>query len=193
MATSTLESAPRRDVFRLALLSSVAASLAGALPLAALAAHAVKRWPANVPAPALALTGIDEKPWDLASLKGRPVLLNFWATWCAPCRAEMPTLERLAAAQAPDGLVVLTVNYKEPPETIRRFTDALPMRLPVLRDRDGTAAAAWTPGVFPSTVLVGRDGRPRQTVIGELDWSGADARALIAPLLRATPSHGHTA
>lgn len=173
----------RRACLRLALLAPAATLL----PRAAFAAHDVKLWPPRTPVPALALSDIDGKPWRLDALKGRPVLLNFWATWCAPCRAEMPTLQQLAARHAAAGLVVVTVNYKESAATVKRFTDALPMTLPVLLDSDGSAASAWTPRVFPSTVLIGRDGRPQRTVIGELDWLGADADALIAPLVTTAP------
>ena len=59
----------------------------------------------------------------------------------------------------------------------------MPFTLPVLLDRDGAAARAWTPRVFPSTVLLDRSGRPRHIVLGELDWTGAAARALVEPLL----------
>ena len=133
------------------------------------------------PAPALALTDLDGKTWTLAACKGRPVMLNFWASWCEPCRAEMPSLELLATRHERAGLVVLAVNYKEPVPTIQRFLEALPFSLPILLDRDGDAASAWTPRVFPTTVLIGRDGVPRQSVVGELDWMDDTARALVEP------------
>jgi hypothetical protein len=75
------------------------------------------------------------------------------------------------------------VNFKEPPPTIRRFLEVLPFSLPILLDRDGEVAAAWTPRVFPTTVLIDRNGTPRQSVIGELDWMDAVAKELVEPLL----------
>ena len=146
----------------------------------------VRPWPAGRTAPALGLTDLDGKAWDLSALKGQVVLLNFWASWCEPCRAEMPSLELLATQRERDGLTILAVNYKEPLPTIKRFLDVLPFSLPILLDRDGSATGEWTPRVFPTTVLIDRQGVPRQSVLGELEWNGPVARELIAPLLAKT-------
>ncbi len=162
---------------------AVAAAAALTWPGAARAAHIVRPWPASKPTPALALTDLDGKAWTLAALKGRPVLLNFWASWCEPCRAEMPSLELLATRHEKAGLVVLSINYQEPLPTIKRFLETLPFSLPILLDRDGDATGAWTPRVFPTTVLIDRSGVARSSVIGELDWMGDTARALVEPLL----------
>jgi thiol-disulfide isomerase/thioredoxin len=168
--------------------------LTGALAVTALtsaglarAAHVVRPWPAGKPTPALALTDLDGKAWSLAALKGRPVVLNFWASWCEPWRAEMPSLELLQTRHEKAGLVILSVNYQEPLPKIRRFLETLPFSLPILLDREGEAAAAWTPRVFPTTVLIDRSGAARSSVIGELDWMGDTARGLIEPLLAAAP------
>ena len=111
------------------------------------------------------------------------MLLNFWASWGAPCRAEMPSLELLQTRHEKAGLVILSVNYQEPLPKIRRFLETLPFSLPILLDRDGEAASLWTSRVFPTTVLIERAGVPRSSVIGELDWLGNSARALVEPLL----------
>jgi thiol-disulfide isomerase/thioredoxin len=135
--------------------------------------------------PALALSSLDGRPWRLADQRGRALVLNFWATWCGPCRDELPSLDRLARrlAQAPNGPRVLGVNYKESPDTIRRFLAGLPgVELPMLLDAQGTAMAAWTPRILPTTVLIDRSGRPLGSVVGEIDWDSAEAQALIAPL-----------
>jgi thiol-disulfide isomerase/thioredoxin len=147
------------------------------------AAHVVRPWPAGKPTPAFALTDLDGKAWTLEAFQGKPVLLNFWASWCEPCRTEMPSLELLATRHERAGLVVLAVNYQETLPTIKRFLDVQPVSLPILLDPDGVAAAAWTPRVFPATVLIDRLGVPRTQVLGGLDWLGADARALVEPLL----------
>jgi thiol-disulfide isomerase/thioredoxin len=173
-------------------LAGAVALVVGAVGLGrtgeARAAHVVRPWPATRPTPVLELTDLSGKAWSLASLKGRPVLLNFWASWCEPCRAEMPSLERLAAKHGRAKLVVLTVNYQEPEATIRRFLESRPVALPILLDPEGDAAGLWTPRVFPSTVLIDRTGAARSTVVGELDWAGPEAHVLIEPLL-AKPRH----
>lgn len=176
----------RRQVLGL----SLAALAAAALPGLAHAGYLVRAWPEGKPVPELGLTDMNGKTWHLSALKGQPVLLNFWASWCEPCRAEMPSLEGVATRHERAGLVVLAVNYKEGAPVIKRFLDQRPFSLPILLDRDGAAAAAWTPRVFPTTVLIDRHGTPRHSVLGDLDWMGPAARELIEPLLLAKP---HTA
>ncbi len=178
--------ASRRQVLGLSLVPFVSL----AWPRAAHAAHMVRAWPEGKAAPALGLTDMDGKTWSLAALKGQPVLLNFWASWCEPCRAEMPSLELVATRHERAGLVVLAVNYQEAAPAIKRFLDVSPFSLPVLLDRDGVATAAWTPRVFPTTVLIDRSGTPRHSVHGDLDWMGPVARDLIEPLVHTKP---HTA
>ena len=146
-------------------------------------AHVVRPWPSGKPTPAFALSDTEGKAWTLEALQGKPLLLNFWASWCEPCRTEMPSLELLATRHERAGLVVLAVNYQEGLPAIRRFLDVQPVSLPILLDPDGATAAAWTPRVFPATVLVDRRGVPRVQVLGGLDWLGADAHALVEPLL----------
>lgn len=145
--------------------------------------HLLKPWPKALPTPALKLPLQDGGDWTLASAAGHPVVLNFWASWCEPCRAEMPTLELLAARHEREGLQVLAINFRETDDALQRFLQSMPISLPILRDRDGAAARAWQARVFPTTVLVGRNGRAVLSVIGEADWMGAEARRWIAPLL----------
>jgi thiol-disulfide isomerase/thioredoxin len=149
------------------------------------AAHVVRPWPTAKPVPAFDLADLDGKRWRLEALNGQVVVLNFWATWCEPCRIEMPSLEAMAARRQIEGVTVAAVNYRETPEVVRRFLERLSFAVPILLDRDGDAAMTWTPRVFPSTVLIGRDGRPVHTVLGELDWEGADAKALLDPMIAA--------
>ena len=129
------------------------------------------------------MTDLDGNVWTLADLKGRAVLLNFWATWCEPCRAEMPSLELLAQRHEGGGLAVLAVNFKEPRSAIERFLKVMPVGLPVVVDADGAAASAWGVRVLPSTVLIDRSARPRGVVLGELNWAGSVAHSLVEPLL----------
>ncbi len=140
-------------------------------------------WPAGRAAPPLELPSLDGAPWRLGAQRGRVVLVNFWASWCGPCRAELPSLVQLAARHADDGIAFVTVNYRESAATISRFLDAQHLALPVLLDADGRAARAWTPMVFPSTVVLRRDGRPAGVLVGEIDWLGSAAGQILAPLL----------
>lgn len=185
MHTPTRCTTSRRQVLGLSL-----AAVAAIVPGASHAAYMVRAWPEGKAVPVLELTDMNGKAWNLSGLKGHPVLLNFWASWCEPCRAEMPSLEGLATRHERAGLVVLAVNFKEPAPVIRRFLEQRPFSLPILLDRDGAAATAWTPRVFPTTVLIDRHGTPRQSVLGDLDWMGPAARELVEPLLLARP---HTA
>jgi len=147
------------------------------------AAYLVKPWDARKPVPKLELDDLAGKPWTLSAARGQVVVMNFWATWCEPCRAEMPSLELMAQRLERDDVTVVAINYQEPLPAIRRFLEVQPVTLPILLDRDGAATMAWTPKVFPSTVLVDRKGQPQQVVLGELDWTGSAARDLVAPLL----------
>lgn len=169
-------------VSRRALMSL--ALLAGG-PLAARAASVVKPWPPGQRVPPLVLDDLDGRSVRLADLRGKVVVVNFWATWCEPCRAEMPSLAQLAARHPADQLMVLAVNYQEMVPRVRRFMEAVPMPFPVLLDRDGAAAKSWTRRIFPTSVVVDATGQPRHVVTGEYDWAGADAARLIEPLLRA--------
>jgi thiol-disulfide isomerase/thioredoxin len=139
----------------------------------------VQAWPAAKPAPALDALDLSGRPWSLPALRGRAVLLNFWASWCEPCRAEMPTLQQLADFHGEDRLAVLAVNFKEAPGTARRFATRTGLKLPVLLDPAGEIARRWDVRIFPTTVLVGADGRPRWRVTGEMDWTGQEAGRLV--------------
>ena len=163
--------------------------MAGAILSASLMAHAQvggtgnrRTWPADKPTPDLFLKDTQGKDWSLRELKGHPVLINFWASWCEPCLSEMPSLELAAQRFEQDGLVVLAVNFRETDAALNRFMNQYPLSLPVLRDRDGAAARAWGVRMFPTTVLVNRLGQAKTLVHGEVDWTGATAKSWIAEL-----------
>jgi thiol-disulfide isomerase/thioredoxin len=140
-------------------------------------------WPPRQPTLALDLPVHDGGRWRLADARGQVVIVNFWASWCEPCRAEMPSLELLEQRHEKDRLQVIAVNFRETDAAVRRFLDSSALSLRVLRDVDGAAARAFGVRVFPSTIAIGRDGRARFVVTGECDWTGAAARSWIAPLL----------
>jgi thiol-disulfide isomerase/thioredoxin len=147
----------------------------------------VQPWPANKAAPKQ--LGADEAGMQspLAELRGRAVLINFWATWCEPCLLEMPSLQRLAYSRAAE-IKVLTVNFKEAQSAVERYLAQTGLQLPVLRDGDGAIARQWGVRVFPSTILVDSEGIVRSTVRGAIDWTGPAAQRLIQPLLKRAPA-----
>jgi thiol-disulfide isomerase/thioredoxin len=135
------------------------------------------------PTPALRLADLDGKVHALEDYRGKVVLINFWATWCEPCRDEMPSIDRLRGALAGRPFVVLAVNLAEPESRVRGFLNTMPLGFPVLMDRDTATAKAWKARFLPATFIVGPDGRVRYSYFGELDWSRESVRNTIAALL----------
>lgn len=172
----------RRRILQAALLAGGACVLGRDAMAAGDATYTASIWQGATPAfEALDTSG---KIWRLADLKGRAVLINFWASWCEPCRAEMPTLQQIADIYGPDKLLVLALNFKEHPRRAIQFAATTGLSLPVLLDPQGQTAGAWGVKVFPTTVLIDRQGRPRQRVQGEVDWTGAPAAQWIDTLLK---------
>jgi peroxiredoxin len=132
--------------------------------------------------PALALRTPSGEAVELAALRGKVVLVNFWATWCAPCVEEMPALARLRTRLAPRGFEVLAVNQGEMPARVTAFAERTGLDLPVLLDREKAVAKAWRVRALPTTFVVDKSGRIRLHAEGELD-TGPALEAAIVPLL----------
>ena len=160
----------------LGLLLAASVSLAGAQEL--------RPWKGGA-APPLAIADLDGRQHRLEDYRGKVVLVNFWATWCEPCRDEIPSINKLRASLAGRPFVVLAVNLAEPESRIRRFQEKVPMEFSVLLDRDTRVAKSWQARILPASYLIGPDGRIRYSVRGEIDWSGESARAAIAEMLPA--------
>ena len=143
----------------------------------------LKRWDGGA-TPPLALEDLAGRTHRLADYRGKVVLVNFWATWCEPCRAEMPSIDRLRSALEGKPFEVLAVNLAEPLSRIEKFVAAMPLGFPLLRDRDGAVGKAWKAKLLPASFLIGRDGRIRYVAYGELDWSSPEVRARVAELLQ---------
>jgi peroxiredoxin len=162
----------------------LAAVAAAAIGWPALATEPLRQeWPRKRATPAVRLPALEGGEWSLDSARGKPVLLNFWASWCEPCRTEMPSLQQLAAQHQAQGLQLMAVNFKEGERAIRRFLAATNLDLPVLSDRDGALAKAFGVRAFPSTVAIDRQGKVRFVVVGECDWSSPQAQRWAASLL----------
>lgn len=126
------------------------------------------------------------KPMKIADLKGKVVVLNIWATWCAPCVAEMPTLAKLQAAYAGKDVEVVTVSIdSETSATKARLFIARHDPLKFYHDREMKLPFKVNAPGAPTTVIYGRDGLEKARVAGEADWSGPEARALVDKVLAA--------
>jgi peroxiredoxin len=129
-------------------------------------------------APGFRLPALSGGEFDLASQRGKIVVLNFWATWCPPCVAEMPSLERLHRALGAEGLSVVTVSADEDEAELRRFVSERALTLPVLKDPGGrVAASAYRTTGYPETFVLDRDGRLLQHVVGPADWDSPERLA----------------
>jgi peroxiredoxin len=119
------------------------------------------------------------KVWRLSDLRGKPLLINFWATWCPPCRREMPSMERAWQQLQQEGIWLLAVNVGEDPATVREFVTRYPVSFPILFDRNSRVSEAWQVPGLPVTWLVDSEGRLVYRAIGHREW---DDPALLAAL-----------
>ena len=160
------------------------AALVAALILLALPAGAqpLKDWTGGR-TPALELEDANGKPHRLAQYAGKVVLVNFWATWCAPCRDEMPSMEALRAQLHDRPFVILAVNVGEGPRATSAFGDKMRLNFPLLVDRDTKTTRSWGARILPASFVLGPDGRIRYSHFGALDWSDPQVKAAIERLL----------
>lgn len=151
-------------------------------------APALEHAPGSGPAaPALALPDLQGRMHRLSDYRGKVVLLNFWASWCAPCRAEMPSIERLRRTLRGEPFAVLAVNVDEDARAARRFVERTGIGFTVLVDPDARAAREWGTRALPTTFIIGPDGRVRFRHVGARDWSDSEARAAIEGLMLQAP------
>jgi peroxiredoxin len=158
------------------------------LVIAAAGLHAadLKPWSGG-PRPALELKDLDGRVHRLADFRGRVTLINFWATWCVPCRDEMPSIQGLKEKLAGRPFAVLAVNLDEPESRIRKFLSQTKVDFTVLLDPERKAAKAWDARILPASFVVGPDGRIRYTVTGDLDWENEHVVMIVSELLPAVP------
>jgi peroxiredoxin len=127
-------------------------------------------------APDFELQTTTGKTVRLSDLRGQAVLVNLWATWCPPCRAEMPAIEKVYNEYKDDGLIVLAVNmtYQDTPSSIAPFVGEYGLTFPILLDETGSVGTAYQLRSLPSSFFIGRDGIISEVVIG-----GPMAEALL--------------
>ncbi len=136
---------------------------------------------ADFTAPPFALESITGDRLDLGSFKGKVVLVNFWATWCPPCRAEMPAVDQIYRAERDVGLVVLAVNQQEDAPVVRPFATQLNLAFPILLDPDGAVNNRYDVRALPTSFFIDRKGIIRDVVIGPVSKEQINSK--IQPLL----------
>ncbi len=172
-----------RSWLKLAVLALVAIAVSQLLLYRSRAARA----PAGVAAPTFSLPDLDGRRVSLASLKGRVVAVNFWATWCGPCQQEMPELSRIYAENRGKCFELLGVAEESGPrDVVLEAAQRFGATYPILLDDQGKVADAYRIGGYPNTFLIDAAGRVRKVFTGGID--GAEVRAALAPLLHEAPT-----
>ena len=166
---------------------SITESSAGLDPL--YAALGMRRPVEPAAAPDFTLLSLDGRPAQLREFRGKLVLLNFWAAWCAPCLHEMPSMERLYQTFKQTDFVLLAVSMDRQGEAVAKpFVDNLKLTFPILLDSTSEVSRQYSVRGLPTTYLIDPDGLLIGVVIGARDWYKAEAKALIAGLLRQIPA-----
>jgi len=137
--------------------------------------------------PPLRLLDLDGHAQDLAQLRGRVVLVNFWASWCPPCVREMPSMQRLKEKLAGRPFSILAVNMAESDKSVRAFLSTMKVDFPVPMDRDGAVLKSWKVFVFPTSFVLDVEGRILLGVFGEVEWDSPEVMAKVAGLLPVVP------
>ncbi len=136
------------------------------------------------PAPRFSSMTPDGKKMGIDDLKGKLVVLNFWATWCPPCRLEMPSMERLYQEFKGEGLEVVAINFMEKEKAITSFLKENGFTFPVLLDKKGEIARKYGVHGLPVTYLIARNGNLLARSMGYKDWYKPETRKLISTLLK---------
>ncbi len=135
----------------------------------------------NYPAPQLALKNVNGETESLADFSGQVLLLNNWATWCPPCKAEMPTLKKFHDAHSAEGFTIIAVEAGDGKEEVLEFADSLGLTFPIWLDPDGAALNAFKNGSLPNSYVIDRSGTVRYAWTGEI--SLAMLEKYVTPLI----------
>lgn len=135
-------------------------------------------------APDFTLPDLRGQSHTLSAYRGKVVFLNLWATWCPPCRDEMPSMEKLHRRFADQGLVMLAVSQDEGPRAgVESFVRGLGLSFPILLDPEGRLPGRYGVTGYPETFLIDRNGRIVEHIVGPEDWFSEEAQQLIADML----------
>lgn len=131
------------------------------------------------PAPDFTLVDTTGRTWILSELKGRVVLVNFWASWCQPCLQEMPSMEALNRFLPKDRFIMLSILFNDAPVLAENIAEKLNLTFPILIDPENSAARAYGLTGVPETYIIDREGILRKRFIGPVDWDSGDAREMM--------------
>jgi thiol-disulfide isomerase/thioredoxin len=120
---------------------------------------------------------------SLSAFEGKVVLLNFWATWCGPCRAEIPSMQALYEELSPQGFEIVAVNLREPVSRVSPFVEQYGMTFPVLLDTTGEIGSVYGASSIPTTYVIDRRGFAVSGIIGSIEWDTQPMRTYLASLL----------
>jgi peroxiredoxin len=140
------------------------------------------------PAADFTLSNLEGQRVSLHDYRGKLIFLNFWATWCIPCREEMPAMEQLHRTFQPQGLVILAVNLKESPDKVKAFFDQYQLSYTTLLDESGSVFRDYQVMGLPTTYLISRDGKLLGRGVGGRDWTQTEGKDLIRGLLSEAPA-----
>lgn len=129
----------------------------------------------NFRAPAFTLATLDGRQVSLNDVRGRIVLVNFWASWCVPCRTEMPAIEAVYQAHARQDFTVLAINVGEDDNTVKQFVDEFHLTFPILLDRDQTVLQQYQVQALPTSLFIDRAGVIRATSLGGMNRASIEA------------------
>lgn len=135
------------------------------------------------PAPDFVLKDTKGKTWRLSELRGKVVFVNFWATWCPPCRSEMPSMQDLSQSLSPKSFQMLAILSNDQAEVAEKFAVGIGFAAPILLDPENRASKAYGITGVPETYIVDKQGILREAVIGPLHWNSPEARQMLAGYL----------
>ena len=138
-------------------------------------------------APELVLKDVNGEIWDLTKSRGKWVFVHFWASWCGPCRKEMPTIQAIASEFKDSGLSIVLVNTSEDEDTIFDFLSTVAPDMNTLLDSDGKVTERWQPRGLPSTYFVDPEGKLRYIALGGRPWDKGEYLGFLKGLIKQKP------
>jgi peroxiredoxin len=160
--------------FFISICMALSLSLAMNVPLNVQAAETLTPVDSDLPAPDIALHDTNGKLHRLSDYRGKPVIVNFWTTWCPPCREELPSMNRAWDQLEQEGIAMLAINMGEDEDTIFVFSADYPTDFPILMDEAGEVIDQWPVKGLPTTYVIAPDGTIAYRAIGSREWDDKD-------------------